>query len=111
MPFITISTNTENKNDNLCAEVAHLVAENLGKPIDYVVARICCGQDMAFGGTNKNKGALIEIKSVGFSDKALLARKLTDVVVQHLKVEARFVNIEFVNLKAEDVSVNGGLLG
>lgn len=111
MPFVTINTNAENKDKHLAEDAAKLVAETLGKPIDYVVATVRCGQNMAFGGSLENKGALIEMKSVGFADKAGLARKLSDLAVSRLDVEARFVNIEFVNLAAADVAVNGKLLG
>lgn len=111
MPFLTINTNADNKDKHLAEDAARLAAETLGKPIAYVVATVRAGQDMAFGGSSENKGALIEMKSIGFADKAGLARKLTDLVVSRLDAEARFVNIEFVDLAASDVAISGNLLG
>lgn len=111
MPFLTINTNADNKEKHLAEDASVLVAETLGKPVDYVVVTIQAGQDMAFGGSFENKGALIEMKSIGFADKAGLARKLTDLVVSRLDTEARFVNIEFVDLAASDVAISGNLLG
>ncbi|MBQ8661565.1 MAG: hypothetical protein IJ482_04490 [Alphaproteobacteria bacterium] len=111
MPFVTINTNAENKDRHLAEDAARLAAEILGKPISYVVATVRAGQDMAFDGSSENKGALIEVKSVGFADKAELARRLTELTTARLDVEARFVNIEFVNLAAADVAIAGRLLG
>lgn len=111
MPFVTINTNTENKDKHLAEDAARLAAEILGKPISYVVATVRSGQNMAFDGSSENKGALIEVKSVGFADKAGLARRLTELAIARLDVEERFVNIEFVNLSASDVAVSGDLLG
>lgn len=111
MPFLTINTNADNKDKNLAEDAARLVAETLGKPIAYVVVTVRAGQNMAFGGNSENKGALIEMKSIGFADKSGLAQKLTDLAVSRLDVEARFVNIEFVNMAASDVAISGNLLG
>ena len=111
MPFITIRTNAVSKDAYLADDVAKMVAELLHKPLVYVVVQVSDACKMSFDGRFENKGALIEAKSIGFADKALLAQKLTDLVVERLDVEKRLVNIEFVNMVASDVAIAGTLLG
>ena len=111
MPFLTIRTNADNNDNRLAEDVAKLVADTLRKPIAYVVVTVCAELKMCFGGSADNKGALIEMKSVGFADKVGLARKLTEFVVNRLNVKAEFVNIEFVDMAASDVAIAGNLLG
>ncbi|MBE6459050.1 MAG: hypothetical protein E7010_04510 [Alphaproteobacteria bacterium] len=111
MPFLTIRTNADNNDNRLTEDAAKLVADRLGKPIAYVVVTVCAGLEMSFGGSADNKGALIEMKSIGFADKVGLARKLTEFMVNRLNVKAEFVNIEFVDMAASDVAIAGNLLG
>lgn len=111
MPFITIRTNATNKDAYLADDVAKAVAEILHKPLVYVVVDVSDNIKMSFDGSLENKGALIEAKSVGFTDKVALAKKLTDMVVERLDVEKRLVNIEFMNLATSDVAIAGTLLG
>ncbi len=111
MPFLTIYSNGVNTNKNLTAEAAQLVADALGKPIKYVVVNVVMNPAMAFDGSAQNKGALIEMKSVGFRDKNALAEQLTDFVVANLGVEAGLVNIQFVDMPADTVAIAGSVLG
>ncbi len=111
MPFLTICSNGTQNDANLAAEAAKLVGEMLHKPLNYVVADIRINPNMAFEGSTAKKGALIELKSIGFSDKAALARALTDLAAERLQLERRYINVRFVNLAADDVAVGGSLLG
>ena len=107
MPFLTIYSNSTVKDETLCADAAQLVAKELQKPIQYVVVNFLFNPSMAFNGNQATKGALIEMKSIGFKDKASLARVLTDFVVQRLQVGPTFVNIQFVDMPASDVAISG----
>lgn len=111
MPFLTIYSNGVSSNPNLVAEAAELVAKELGKPLQYVVVNVLMNPVMAFNGNAKNKGALIEMKSIGFRNKAALCKALTDFAVANLNVERGYVNIQFVDMPADTVAVSGMLLG
>lgn len=111
MPFLTIYSNGVSSNKNLAADAAEAVAKELGKPLQYVVVNIVMNPAMAFNGDARQKGALIEMKSIGFRDKAGLARVLTDFATTNLGVPANFVNIQFVDMPADTVSIGGCVLG
>ena len=111
MPFLTIYSNGVCANPNFAADAAQEVAKELGKPIQYVVVNVVMNPAMAFNGSAKNKGALIEMKSIGFRDKTALCKILTDLAVADLNVEREYVNIQFVDMPANTVAVGGALLG
>lgn len=112
MPFLTINTNTNvNVSSALLEDAADMVAKHLGKPVKYVVVTINSGLKMAFCGDTAVKGALIEMKSIGFKDKAGLAKLLTDFAAERLGAESEYVNIEFVDMPASAVAIGGNLLG
>ncbi len=114
MPFLTINTNAKPSGISgreLVDDASALVAQTLGKPVSYVVATFNYNEDMAFGGSTENRGALLEMKSVGFADTQKLVEILTDFVVKTIDVERRFVNIELVDMPASTVAVGGRLLG
>lgn len=107
MPFLTIYSNATVKDENLCADAAQLVAKELGKPIQYVVVNLLFNPAMAFNGSEDTKGALIEMKSIGFRDKGALAKSLTDFVAQRLQLDSAYINIQFVDMPAGDVAISG----
>lgn len=111
MPFLTIYSNSSVEDDNFCADAAQLVAKELQKPIQYVVVNLLLNSAMAFDGSLDTKGALIEMKSIGFRDKGALAKSLTDFVVQRLQVSPAFVNIQFVDMPASTVAISGRVIG
>ena len=111
MPFLTIYSNTEINDANFAQEAAELVAKQLGKPIRYVVVNVINNPDMAFDGGIKNKGALVEMQSIGFRDKSGLVRILTDLIVEKLQVERDLVNIHLEDMPASTVAIGGSLLG
>lgn len=113
MPFLTIHTNAKiNDTALLTEEMAKIVAQELGKPLNYVVVALDSNPAMAFNGSEKNLGALLEMKSIGFGNKkAALAEVLTTFMLVNSDVEVQLVNIEFVDLSAENVAIGGSLLG
>lgn len=112
MPFLTVHTNTtiENK-DAFLQEAAAFIANELHKPINYVIVSLDVNDGMIFGGKTEIKSALVEMKSIGFANKALLAQKLTDFLEEKLKLERSFINIHFINMPGADLSIGGNLLG
>ena len=111
MPFLTIYTNSDVKDDSIVVDAAQLVATQLSKPIRYVVVNIINNSNMAFDGAKENKGALLEMKSIGFGNKQLLAQSLTNLIAEKMQVNKNLVNIEFVDMPANTVAIGGNLLG
>lgn len=114
MPFLTINTNRtpRNKKDFL-QDCAAVVAEVLGKPIKYVIVDLKINENMAFGGSVTEGGALLLMKSIGFAkgSKADLAQKLSDLAESELNIARETINIEFVDMPAAEVAIGGTLLG
>ena len=72
MPFLIVHTNAKLKDNNpeqFVEDAANLVAQELHKPISYVVASYDYNAAMSFGGSAQKHGALVEMKSIGFGDK------------------------------------------
>ena len=111
MPFLTVYYNSNVKNEKFAEEAAELVAKQLCKPIRYVVVNVINNPDMAFEGSVNNKGALVEMQSIGFGDKTSLVRALTDLIVEKLQVERGLVNIHLLDMPASTVAIGGNLLG
>ncbi|MBE6452582.1 MAG: hypothetical protein E7012_03740 [Alphaproteobacteria bacterium] len=111
MPFLTVYSNTEIKDEKIVQDAAELVAKQLGKPIRYVVVNVINNENMAFEGSVKNKGALVEMQSIGFGDKDVLVKSLTDLLVERLQVERGLVNIHLTDMPASTVAIGGNLLG
>jgi phenylpyruvate tautomerase PptA (4-oxalocrotonate tautomerase family) len=113
MPFLTVYTNANIENEEALAEEASvLVADVLHKPINYVVANIVKNNIMCFGGNIKQKGALVEVLSIGFADKDLLVEKLTDFLSSKLNIEDKNnINISLVDAPASKVASGGRTFG
>ncbi len=114
MPYLTIETNASTPvTAEMLEEAAALVATTLGKPVSYVITRIESAKPMSFGGKADNPGALIEMESIGYPSgkKAELAQKLTDFSVRHFHAEPMFVGIHFADMKPDEVSHGGNLMG
>lgn len=114
MPFLTINSNAklaQEQIDNLVVEGAELVASELHKPISYVIVDYRYNPNMSFGGKKENIGVLAEMKSIGFGNKAGLAKILTEFLYDRLKADLHNINIEFVDMPASTVAIGGNLLG
>lgn len=112
MPFLIIHTNAEAKDAKaFLSEATDFVASELRKPKNYIIVTLDVNSKMAFGGSCDCHGALVEMQSIGFSDKEALAKKLTDFLVVKLNLQRDMVNILFTNIGASDLSIGGSLLG
>ncbi len=92
-------------------DAAQFVADKLHKPMGYIIVTLDYQQHMLFGGDKEIKSALVEMMSIGFADKKTLAVDLTSFLARELDAEADFLNIHFVDMPAQDVAINGKLLG
>lgn len=87
MPYLTVYTNENPKSGTLLAEkAAELTAKILHKPISYVVTNIVYNPSMAFGGSAENKGALVELKSIGLGDKDKFVSEITSLLATELNI-------------------------
>lgn len=112
MPFLIINTNADVKNsETFLEEAASFVASELRKPVKYVIVDLKANQKMVFGGDKEIKSALVEMKSIGFGNKADLAGKLSDFLADKLGLNKSYINIHFIDMPGADLSIGGSLLG
>ena len=115
MPFLRVYTNAKLRDDNssqFVERAAELLAEELGKPISYIVVNLTQNSSMSFAGKSDMKGILAYVESVGFKNKENLIKLLTEFLYERFEnVELNNINIETVSLLASDVAIGGRLLG
>lgn len=114
MPYLTIETNAATPvTPVILSEASHLIATVLNKPEGYVIVRIESGKTMIFGGKTSKIGALIEMESIGYPSgkKAELAQALTNLAVKYFNAEPMLVGIHFADMKPDEVSHGGRLMG
>lgn len=115
MPFLRVYTNAELMvdDDKFVEQAAELIAEELGKPIGYVVVALGHPKKMSFGGKCSNNGVLAYMDSIGFGNhKESLVKKLNIYFEQSFHgVEAHNINIVLTDMAAADVAIGGNLLG
>lgn len=113
MPYLTVYTNVELENgEELAEKASELTAKVLHKPINYVVANIVYNKAMAHGGKASNKGALIELKSIGLGDKDRVVAELTAFFAQELNIaQTQYINIALVDCPAMYTAVAGKTFG
>lgn len=112
MPFLTIHTNAEvEDSEAFLKEAAQFVANELHKPISYVIVSLDYNPQMIFGGNPQIKSALVDMQSIGFANKADWAAKLTDFLSVKLLLDKSSLNILFTNISGADLSIGGSMLG
>lgn len=113
MPFLTIHTNAKIKNNaEFLEDAVDLLSKVLGKPKAYICVVLDENNTISLGGNPDNKGALIEMKSIGFGGKeAELVKALTTLMVDLSDAEAENVNIELIDMPASKVAKGGRLFG
>lgn len=113
MPFLTIYTNAKIKNgEKLAEKAATVTADVLKKPISYVVTNIIYNENMSFGGRSSNKGALVELLSIGLGDKDKLVEAITDFLEAELEIDdVNNINISLNNAPASQVASGGRTFG
>ena len=113
MPFIVVNTNADVKvSEDMLNDFSDVAVKVLGKQKNYVSVLINTKQNMLFGDSLQNIGALIEFKSIGLGDKReVLAEKLKNLAMDYFDAQGLFVGIEFVDMSAQNVSHDGKLMG
>ena len=113
MPYLTVYTNAELQNGKELAEKASALTANiLRKPESYVVTNIIYNPNMAFGGNHQNRGALVELKSIGLADKDKYVAQMTDLLATELKISNRqYVAIALIDAPAAYTACGGRTFG
>ena len=113
MPYLTVYTNQELKEGAKIAEEASaLTAKILHKPESYVVTNIIHNDSMAFGGSHQNKGALIELKSIGLGDKDRFVAEITNFLAERLNISnTQYIAIALIDAPAPYTACNGRTFG
>ena len=86
MPYLSILTNArlaDARQSELLAAASRIVASQLGKPENYVMASIAPAQQLAFAGSEE-PAAFVELRSIRFLDakRGSLCAELTDLIAE-----------------------------
>ena len=113
MPYLTVYTNVDFDNSKqLVEDSAKLVSSTLGKPINYVVTNFIYNPNMSFKGSVDNKGALVDMLSIGFNNKDKLVADLTSFLSQRLNIaDTSNINISLNDASASNVASRGITFG
>jgi len=113
MPYLTVYTNVELKNGKELAEAtSSLTAEILGKPEGYVVTNMVYNPNMCFGGSANNKGALVELKSIGLGNKDKYVASLTELLAKELNIaNTKYIAIALIDAPAIYTACGGHTFG
>ena len=112
MPYLKIQTNqrlNEAAQHALMKKASATVAEQLGKPENYVMVTVQAGQAMLFAGSN-GPLAYLELKSIGLPESATqnLSDSLCSLMAQELGIEKNRTYIEFADAPRHMWGWNGG---
>ena len=115
MPYLLIQTNVElpdAKRDALLKAASRLLAEQLGKPEEYVMAGIEPKLEMIFAGSGA-PAAFLSLKSIGLPEGKLkpLSASLCKLLSEHMQISSDRVYIEFVNASAKYWGYDSGTFG
>lgn len=115
MPYLSIQTNVELpgiKQDALLKAASRVIAEQLGKPEQYVMAGIGGKSQMIFAGSG-TPTAFLSLKSIGLPDAKLtpLSAALCKLLDEHAGIAADRVYIEFTDVRAKYWGFDGGTFG
>lgn len=111
MPFLTIKTNGFSNDNKLAEKAAALAAEVLNKPVNFVAVDLTYNAQMAFAGSQQKVGVWIELASIGFTNKAVVAAALTEFALENFKAERDLVCVRLTDLSPSDVAHGGRLFG
>jgi phenylpyruvate tautomerase len=102
MPYLSIHTNqpiSEEKQNLLLNVVSDLVASQLGKPKDYVMASIVQGLPMIFAG-DRSPAAFVELSSIGVPDEKRepLCARLTEQISAHTAIPSNRIYVVLADI-------------
>ena len=113
MPYLTVYTNTESENlVQMAEDASHLTAKILHKPEGYVVTNVVHNAAMCFGGSAQNKGALVELKSIGLGDKDVFVAEITKFLEERLGISnSQYIAVSLVDMPMAHAACGGRTFG
>lgn len=111
MPLLKIQTNTKlpnDKRDALLKKASRAIAQQLGKPEDYMMVCLEAEQPILFAGTSE-PAAFLDLKAIGLpmSKTAQLSALLCDLARSDLGVAGERVYINFADIPSHLWGWNG----
>jgi phenylpyruvate tautomerase PptA (4-oxalocrotonate tautomerase family) len=112
MPYLKLQTNrqiSDSKMQPLMEKLSSLTAGLLSKSENYVMVAIQPGAHMLYSGTTAPT-AFVEFKSIRLpeAETTIISEKLTNFLMNELKIPANRIYIEFQNQPANLWGYNGG---
>jgi len=114
MPYLSIQTNRalpDDKQTELLGAALKIVATQLDKPENFVMASFARVAQMTLGG-EKSPTAYLELRSIGIPDSKRnpLSAALTDLVAQSCEIDGERIFIVFVDVNARFWSWKGATI-
>lgn len=115
MPYLLIQTNVEvpeTTEKALLSEASGMVAQQLGKPEQYMMVAIAPRRRMLFAGSCA-PAAFLSLQSIGLPESKLgtMTSSLCDLMGKHIGVPADRVYITFSNVEAKCWGHDGATFG
>ncbi len=103
MPYLKIQTNlllSKKAERNILKDASTVVAQELGKPEEFVMIAVQPDTPMLFAGTD-DPVAFLELKSIGLPAKKTkqLSQALCTLINRHLGIRPERVYVKFIDVR------------
>jgi phenylpyruvate tautomerase PptA (4-oxalocrotonate tautomerase family) len=103
MPYLKIQTNlllSKKAERNILKDASTVVAQELGKPEEFVMIAVQPDTPMLFAGTD-DPVAFLELKSIGLPVKKTkqLSQALCSLINRHLGIRPERVYVKFIDVR------------
>lgn len=112
MPLINLRTSlpvVENRNE-LLGELSSMLAEQTGKPEDYVMTLLETDVPMTFAGSTE-PAAFVEVKSIGALKPPAMTAAFSELITARTGIPASRIYICFEDVEASSFGWNGRTFG
>ena len=112
MPLINLRTSlaSVDRRDELLLEMSALLAEQTGKPEDYVMTLLETDVPMTFAGTSA-PAAFVEVKSIGALRPLAMTAAFCELIKARMGIPADRIYITFDDVPASALGWNGRTFG
>ena len=112
MPLINLRTSlaSVDRRDELLLELSAKLAEQTGKPEDYVMTLLETNVPMTFGGSSA-PAALVEVKSIGALHPSAMTAAFSELITERTGIPADRIYITFDDVPASALGWNGRTFG
>ena len=102
MPYLSIQTNqsiSQEKQNALLTAASEIVASQLGKPEDYVMAAIIQESPMIFA-RDRSPAAFVELRSIGVPDdkRNPVCSRLTELISAHTAIPSSRIYVVLADI-------------